>query len=421
MLKMTRFFAMALALMMSFATITSLSLLTAQAAGGPIIAPDEETPIEVSIRKVLRMPIGTDTPAADFNFETEKINLDGDTSQTALDKMPNLNTDNMTVSFTVDDKDTNDLANNTVSVVNTTDNILEGIVFPQAGIYVYEITEEQFTNNKIDTNAPHEILTYSKAVYTLRVYVFNTEDYKDTYISAIAIIVKTPDDFSQDEGDKVAQLTFTNDYLKTNTSINPSEDSTLFVSKTVTGDLGNRDLYFNFSMTLAVPALVDTPPSYFRAYVVDEGAETNPIDPVDNAAASLIDTDSLGSYIKISTGGFTNFKLKHGQRLVFVDTPVGTSYVAEESPSVGYLSSVIVTTNDIEAAPITTASGTLLRTGIQLVGEAINSAAFINERAEVIPTGVNVDDLPFVGMIAFPTVALIGFIVFKSRKKNHAA
>lgn len=437
-----RFFALALALVMCFASAgTVLANSTALNNNGAIVAPDEDNPVQTSIRKVLRLPVGTTTPDATFKFDAKKVSVDDDSSTEALGTMPDLNALNdLSVTYTATNTAANDPETNTMSIVLDTGNIFAGVTFPHAGVFVYEISEIEDTNDDIDANAPDEILIYSKAVYTLRVYVANNEDYTETFIHAIAIIVDTPDIAGpEDDGDdddengennavvKVDQMIFTNDYVKTNGPEDPEDPdpvnhSTLSVSKTVTGDLGNRELYFDYTMTLTPPILLRDVPLYYRAYVV-EGGEV--IDPEDNAAEALIGTDEDGdSFIRISTSGTTAFKLKHGQRLVFVDTPVGTMYTVTEAAATGYRPSIIVTTDGSPGAVIGgTQVNVELSTGVlpQRVGESTNIAAFTNERTSIVPTGVNINDLPFLGLIALPIGALIGFIGIKSRKRNYTA
>jgi len=143
------------------------------------------------------------------------------------------------------------------------------------------------------------------------------------------------------------------------------------------------------------------------------------INPADNAAAGLIGTDAGGSYIRISTSGVTNFRLKDGQRLVFVDTPVGTSYTVEETAAIHYIPSLIVTRNGAAGAPIPGTLNTALPSGTQLVGELANGAAFTNTRDFVTPTGLNLNDLPFYGLILLALGSLVTFVVVKVRKRRY--
>jgi len=157
--------------------------------------------------------------------------------------------------------------------------------------------------------------------------------------------------------------------------------------------------------------------------VVEDGAV---IDPSDNAAAGLSGTDTTGDeydYIKISTSEPTAFKLKDGQKLVFVDTPVGTSYKVTETGVAGYQAKVDVTTNG--GAPVTTNGASIgadVATGAtERVGEAANGAAFTNTNTGTTPTGLVISDIPFIGLIALAIGAVVAFVVTKSRKSRKSA
>ena len=432
-MKKSRIFALALALIMCLSTVAYANDF------GPVVTDDENFPVQVAITKILRLPVGTITPEAEFRFNARRISFDDDDSQATRDWMPTLN--NLVLNFTAADTGEPD-ENHIVHLRLETLNLFDGVDFPDAGVYIYEITEIPDTNDHIDDNEPYEILTYSPAVYTLRVYVANTADNTSTYVRAVGAIITHPDNPGQTEGFKVdptpggdgdnydhSQMIFTNDYVKTNGPVDPDRpdpinESTLTVSKTVGGDLGNRSLFFNFTMhALNIPILVEDIPPFYQAYVVETTAEGTRVVTGEalreNADESQIGTDDGGlDFINISTTGPTTFRLRHNQRLVFVNTPVGTNYDVGEAAAVNYWPSVIVTTDSISADPLTTAQANMpLDTGLQFVGERINSAAFTNTRSSVVPTGLNMDNLPFIGLVGLPLLALIGLIVLKARKR----
>ena len=408
--------ALSLALTMCFATVVL--------ASGPITSPEDGVSVQLSIHKQLIMPRETTTPVTTFRFDAERISVDGVATPEARTTMPDLNTlKTLSVNYVATDTGTLDADTNLVTIPKQTEDLFAGVNFPHAGVYIYRITEAPNTNTEIDGNKPHEILNYSQAVFELEVHVANNEAGTARYVRYVVIRDVTPDE----EGNpptaerKVGQLLFINDYVKTNTVTEPGNNSTVDISKTVTGDLGNRDMLFDFSMTLTPPILVTPTPAFYKAYVVAGTAVLTDI--TENAAGSPTDSDAMGPYIRISTSGATNFRLKHGQRLVFVDTPVGTEYtVTEAATQGGHISSVIVT---MAGETVTTENNTLTNverpTGQQFVGEPTNSAAFTNRRDSVVPTGVNMNDLPFLGLIVLPIGALIGFVGIKSRRKNYTA
>jgi len=423
-----KFLAMMLVFAMFFSTMVSAAPTINE--HGAIVAPDEDSPVEISIDKILQMPIGTITPDATFTFAAEPISVDGIAYNNDEDNpnMPPLNADNMTVSFDDTDTASQPDANNIITVNKPTSNIFAGVTFPHAGIYIYEITENVLTNPILDDeDNPHDFVSYSQAVYRIVVYVSNTEGFTGTFVNAVGIFQVALDDGTEIEGEgtKLPQITFTNDYVRTNGAVDPEDpdptfESTLDVSKIVTGDLANKERYFNFSLTLGIPILVEDVPAYYRAYVVEDDVV---IDPVNNADAALINRLPEGSlpYIRISTTGSTAFNLKHGQKLVFVDTPVGTSYIVEETGVTNYTPSFIITTNAVPGYRIEGDAGESLSTETQFVGHLANAADFTNNRTSVVPTGININNLPFYGLIALAIGAFIGFVAIKSRKRKAVA
>jgi len=424
--------ALALVLLLCFGG--SISVLANLNSDGALIGSESE-PVAAVITKHLRMPVETAMRDFNFEFEAKKLNLDGNSSEEALEDMPDLN--NLIIRFSSEDPEGNvpdSITNNIMSFKMESGNIFEDVVFPHPGIFEYEIRELSGTNGILDTNAPHDVLTYSPAVYKLTVFVESRED-GSTFVVALGTRVVVQDNASQSPGSKVdptpggdgehyffGQMVFTNDYVRTNGAVdpenpNPVTESTLYVSKQVAGDFANADQYFDFSMTLTIPSLVIDPPTYYRAYIVEDGRV---IDPSNNADETLIGSDAEGGlqYIRISTSGATAFSLRDGQRLVFVNTPVGTSYEVTEAGAVNYTASVRVTTSGVAVELPRGEMSESLSTGTQFVGELANSAAFTNTRDSVTPTGLNLNNLPFIGLIALAIGTLITFIVVKSRKSR---
>ncbi|MCL2888910.1 MAG: hypothetical protein FWE65_00635, partial [Eggerthellaceae bacterium] len=217
-----------------------------------------------------------------------------------------------------------------------------------------------------------------------------------------------------------SQMIFTNVYWKVNDGT--IEDPTLTLSKTVTGELGNRQLYFNFSLTVNAPSLVyngtGTAPVY-KGYVVEDVAGVvTVVTSADNGTIDGSDLPPLGGYFNFTSGVAKTINLKHGQRLVFLDNPVGSTYTVSELSPTGYEPSYIVTTDGTAAAKVDGTLSTTLTTGTNLIGEALNKTAFTNNRDTITPTGITMNELPFVGLVALALGALIAFIVVKSRKNK---
>jgi len=410
---------------------------TSETGGGnPIVTDDENKPVQAAINKTLQLPRETIIPNVTFEFIATKVSLDGSTADDAIAKMPTLNEQNLKILFSEADRDKATLgSNDVVSVIKESVDIFAGAKFPHAGVYVYTLREKENTNQAIDGNAPHEVLTYSKALYTLTVYVANNAAGDGTYIIGLGTRVTQNTDGQPGDGNKIdptpggngedyffSQMVFVNTYVKTNGATDPNDpdpkdesESTLNVRKEVAGDFASREQYFNFTMSLTIPPLVSPIPPFYRAYVVENGAVGT---STANAAQELLGQDAGGQFIRISTSGETKFNLKDSQTLVFVNTPVGTGYNVTEAATPSYTPNVLVTTNGTPGERKTGEMNTALSTGGQFVGETINRALFTNTRDSITPTGLNLNDLPFIGLIALAIASLVIFVIVKSRKRS---
>jgi len=405
---------------------------------GAVVADNEDDIVAAAITKVVQMPQGTAVPTALFTFDVDAVTVDDVAAAQANPAMPTIDPVDLTLTSAVTPVGP---TSGSTSYYVQSDNILAGVDFPHAGVYVYTVTEEENTNGGtggIDTDTAHQTLSYSQASYTMTVYVDNTKA-GGTYVYAVGVEADTKDDGTVATG-KVdptpggngstytySQMAFTNTYVHTNGAADPGDpdpytDSTLSVSKNVDGLFASQDQYFDFTLTLAVPTEVTPVPAYYKAYVV--GSTGDVIDPANNvgaADAALIGTDQTTngySYIEVSTSDPTDIMLKHGQTLVFVNTPVGTGYTVTENDPTGYVPSFLVTTNG--DTPLESTQGTLsteLSTGDQLVGEATNATVFTNTRDLITPTGLSMSVMPFVGLIGLAGAGLVAFVVVKSRKR----
>ncbi|MCL2287090.1 MAG: hypothetical protein FWC32_12105 [Firmicutes bacterium] len=443
--KASRVLALALAFIMCLSTVVWANPPTVL-EDGALQAANQDNPVQVAITKLFRMPIGTTTPDAVFKFKIVPDSVNGDDSEDAIRTMPVFGDEGIIkIEFDASDTRPHNPENNIITIDKETGDILKDITFPHAGHFVYKVTEIKETNDLIDDDEPYQTLSYSTAEYELNIYVANKMPIDGTtYVYGIGAIVKDGEDEGWEVGTKVdptpgggpgftySHMTFTNDYVKTNApeepdKPNPVDESTLVISKTVSGDLGDTTRPFNFNLNLTIPILVEEIPPYYKAYVVGIVGDNEVViqlpgllDNVVDSSLAIANPDGY-DYINVSSTGPTGFRLKHGQRLVFVDTPVGTSYTVTEDYYAGYVQTVVVTTNGTAGETINQEPERPLETGTQFVGEAANIAAFTNNRASVVPTGLNINNLPFVGLIALSVLALIGFIAVKSRKRSYAA
>ena len=163
--------------------------------------------------------------------------------------------------------------------------------------------------------------------------------------------------------------------LKSDKIENTYSAGTLNVSKTVTGNLGDKDKYFEFKVTL------DGEPgkTYGESYVVDGGSNAS------NPATIAVN------------GGATTFLLKDGETISIANLPYGVTYTVTETAADGYTTTKTGDTGSINAAAQT--------------------AAFTNTKTGTIDTGVTTESLPYVVLMGF--VVLAGAALLLKRKAHN--
>ena len=147
----------------------------------------------------------------------------------------------------------------------------------------------------------------------------------------------------------------------------------LNVSKTVTGNLGDENKYFEFKVTLTG----ETGKTYGTSYAVTGGSATsNPT--------------------SIEIGEETTFQLKHGETLHIANLPYGVTYAVTETAADGY---------------------TTVKTGDKgTINVASTTAAFTNNKTGEIDMGVNLDNVPYILVLAVVVIAAGTVFAFKKRK-----
>lgn len=144
----------------------------------------------------------------------------------------------------------------------------------------------------------------------------------------------------------------------------------LKVTKTVTGNLGDKDKYFDFTVTFTAPEGKNWVP----AIALPEGA-------------MRVEGDAVAY----------TFQLKDGATAVFGNLPYGVGYTVTEAAADGYTTTKTGDTGSIDAAEKT--------------------AAFINDKGGEIDTGVTTESLPYVVLMGF--VVLAGAALLLKRKAHN--
>ena len=175
---------------------------------------------------------------------------------------------------------------------------------------------------------------------------------------------------------------------KTDTFTNTYSAGKLSVSKTVTGNMGDKSLYFDFEVTFTAPT-TGTAQDVVGAPVTITGA-TGPSD-TENPTTIATTEWSSGSVTK-------TFKLKDGDTLTFENLPAGVEYTVTETAVTGY-----TTTKSGD-------SGTI-------AANATSTAAFTNDKTADIDTGISLDSLPYILIVAVVLGAAVVMFVNKRRSE----
>lgn len=279
--------------------------------------------------------------------------------------------------------------------------------YPEAGKYEYTVKETQ-TADPIVANSEHEKMIMSQAEYTMDVYV--TDGATGTEISNI-VVNKVKDDEGQPGNGKVDigntdtnTFNFTNTYVQeagtgtkpTNPDPTYNENGSLKVSKAVVNANGTTttpDAEFEFIATFAFP----------------NGTNASTLGGI---------KDANGGDVTLAEGGTYTFKLKANENMKFTGVPVGTTITVKESAAKNYKGSAEITINGTKLTPVAATSYNTELTVVnsQKLGQKQNTVDVSNTYNDVPVTGIIMNTLPYVLMIALCGVALIAFVGFKRRR-----
>lgn len=281
----------------------------------------------------------------------------------------------------------------------------------EAGKYEYTV-KEGASSPEVPTSNEHEKLIMSKAEYTMDVYV--VEKTAGAYeIEKILVNKKTDDEGNGatgkvDIGGNVGSngFNFTNTYAQeAGTGTDPTTPGTdytdngaLKVSKTVFQNVKDTEATipsekFDFTVKFDFP----------------KGTDETTLGGV---------KDQNGHEVAI-TAGETNFKLGNGENMKFTGLPVGTKITVTEAAKANYKASAKVTLNGVAQTPDVAASkynAPLTAVDRQKLGQEKNTVDVTNRYNNVPTTGIIMNTLPYVLMIALCGAALFGFVAFKRRR-----
>ena len=393
----------------SIAAVTALSVFR----GVPTFADDNdvatakatgETSAKVSINKVLNIAEGITTPEATFTFTfTPKTGTssNGAPYETISDSNGKIAAKNVVYSKS------GLLQPNQTSIKKDTGNIFESVTYTHAGEYVYTVAETQNVGwaQILKNSVAIDSMTYDNRSYEMHVIVKNKQS-SGVYISSVYFKLVSTSSTAKvkpsEKGELYKYDLFVNTYRKNAGKItNPNEPTpnkpkpenfnpgakSLVIKKLVEGDSADKTKDFTFKLT------------FTKASTDDQG--------------TFVGQVGSTSYT-FENGKEKTITLHHDQSLVFDNLPAGTRYKLVESGSQGYKATASYNENGVIRNQTGTASADFTQTSI-LVGEKTNDNTITNSLPNVTPTGLLIDNLPFILMIG---LGLAGFVVLSKKRRQ---
>lgn len=341
----------------------------------------------VTVSKSIKASAATDLAGKTFTFHFEPV-----TSSTEASFVSSEGKTIPDVTLTFDALDNSGLQTKTGTA--TLPNL--ATAYSKAGLYEWIVTESAHTTVE-------STWVYSQASYKLRAYVEN--DGHGGYIYKYVTIERMTNDSGAPEVVKTENCAFEN------TNIVPQD---LTLTKTITGATADMTAKFPITVTLKLPQSVAQDGTY--TYSVAGGAAQN---------------------VTFANGQATiNCELGHNESLVVNGIPAGTIYSAVETTTemngVPYDQAWTYTyagldiqgqnfatkTNDGGTAasmPEVSAGAVNTRT---MVGEGTGNAVALTNKAQDIPiTGVLMNNLPYVVLVAAPVAAAIAYVALRRKQQ----
>lgn len=280
--------------------------------------------------------------------------------------------------------------------------------FTEAGEYEYTVTETQTADPAV-AEGEHEKMIMSKAEYTMDVYV--TENTEGNLVIDNIIVKKMRDDKGDDaQGTKVTDIgdTDTNGFNFTNTYV--QEAGTGTNPTTPDPDYTNYGS-LNVSKTISVPEGVQADANkefdFTATFKFPDGTDANALGGV----------KGNGTDITLKQDGTYTFKLKTTEKMKFTGVPVGTKISVTESATPNYKGSAAVVINGAAQDTVTASKyDEAITVSEKSLGQKKNTVDVTNTYNYVPTTGIIMNTLPYVLMIALCGVALIAFVGFKRRR-----
>lgn len=286
-------------------------------------------------------------------------------------------------------------ANNTGTGAITFDGQANASKFIHAGVYAWTIKENT------GTYTGNGEMQYDPQVYMLIATVVNGAGGRE--FSSIVVAKGDVSSVTNDEKASGSEIPFSENKYTENTNDQPNNpdpdnpdnpddpgksNTNLVLAKRVAGNQGDKTKQFEFTVTFTAPNVL--PAGKTAADVL------NAIKPV----AQNGTVTGQGMVSGAATTRTFTFAAADAQGVTFANILVGTHYSVSETEVAGYVQSYAATANGVNSTT---------QTGL-LVGENTNRGTMTNTHQDITPTGLILNNLPFIlmGGIAVAGVVLYG-------------
>lgn len=387
--------------------IVNFTTTLTYAEGGKMIMPMQVKILpKFFITKDFKVVGNTSHPQLDFTFSFEP-----------KDDAPDLNLDPIKVSYNADEKG----LKTTADII---DKIEEKQPFTATGQYTYILSEKESSYVQHDESDYVDNLEKSKAKYEVTFTVESNPKGGGYRVLSVAVKHLNADNGTDAKGVKIENyyqegkdndIRFTNEYSKEvkENEKKPLENRGLYISKTVTGELGDKNQYFPFNVELKAPEeLAQKKNSQGEPIVLNTRAR------IFNSRVNRFEKDLQNNginadgegYFTVTYGKAFTLNLKHGQAIVFEKVFVGSTLTANETDSKGHKLTYKFVSGGTEISGITS---------LNVSDKGINKIEVLNQKNQISPqTGFNTNATSFMLMAVVGSIGLFAmtFIVLKKKE-----
>ncbi len=324
---------------------------------------------------------GTESPEETFTFSFEGYELTDSNNNLNVEDMPKI--PDSEVEFEKGQAVTGNEAKEAVGVA------LNNIKWPGVGIYYYKVTENVGNTAGVTYDAKEAFLKVTVAY----------DQGTDTYYTAFVTLNLADENGDGITDSKVAG--FENEYSA----------GSLAITKDVTGNLGDVEKFFDVTVTFEAPYTIDKDGNKEYEVVMSD---------IYYSGGTLAEDEEK---VWLS-GGWTGIKetkinIKDEMTYNFTNIPYGVTYTVVEDDYTseekgGYDAATYGFGTSNLVFP---ESGVITGTPTFVVNDAKHTMTITNNKGTVVDTGISLDNMPYIMVLAMTVLGAFGF-VFKKRKEE---